>query len=1409
MLQASQVRVLSAEGKVLGAGFLVAADVVCTCAHVVARALGAPDGTLEAPVDAVSLDFPLLEGGPRVRAAVVSWRHGGQDVALLRLEEAVEGGLPAPLVDGTDVWGHPFRTLGYPVGADRGIWASGTLRAEQGSGWVQMEAQQAGPRIARGFSGSPVWDDAQGGVVGMTVAEQRGERTAYLLPSADLINEETVRPFCPFQGLKPFSQGTKEFFHGRDSDIARVHAAVTRRRVTLVAGPSGCGKSSLIAAGVAPRLRAEGIGVTELRPVPGVRASAVLARGLIGLLEPELGEVDRLTKAEELAGLLETRADVPAELRSRVLARGQGVGHVLFIDQFEEYAGAEPAAARRLLGLIAALAGSDGGAELRVMATARPDSLAPLVSVDTTDLLSDAVEFLAPLGAAGLEQAVTAPVDAVPGLWFEPGLPELIVADAGDEPGRMTLVQFALTELWGRRSRSMLTHAAYNKLGGVAGALVKYANDTLDRLPRSQQDAAQRLFVQLARPDGDAFLRRPTRLLDMAPELVDLARNLVSSKLIVLSRSPGSEEEIVDLAHEALTRLWPRLHTWLADSRDFRAWQEQVRADLQRWHAQMRESARLLSGTDLDEAERRLMAHPADISAGEREYIQLSRRHSRRGSRLKRAVEGALVVLTVLAVVLAISTWQSLRKTEETLRIQAAGLLAQAAEDTPGSNPATALQLALAAWNTRQTPKTRDALMHQYAREQYLVSARPSVWQGQVKGMDAAPDGRTLVVVSKPSGGERWTFTVITGALEGKIHTRELSGVPSQERFASAISPDGRLYAVVSPDDVRLWRLNGPKNPIVLNRGKRAIAKEIGATLDFSSDGRRLLLTMDDHSIPCSNGERQCVPPFAEAWEVPSGDRIPVADALVAGYRVDGAAFTTDSDTVVVTRWSTGEGRSEIKDLATGRTLYQTGTRPRAMLSPSAQVTAGGEVALTEVGDQSYAQKLGHEPGPRIPVPAMGGKTDVTGNYAVNRSTDLEEGGYADAVLTDTRTGQAYHTRLPVSDAPSRYDEVAAVPRKDGGLTVFVPIGTTLMAVRAEKSGNKEFRANDDQGAKYALAPDGRFIAKVTEKTLEVMDASRTHVDSVRIPAEKKFDTGMVTWTADSRWVVVWRRNGSLDRAYAAQDLSTSVPLHGAVRAGKEVDSVVGLQGSEIAVLAEDGRLARLDAADGTVLTKPFLTHPGTNSNGPIGDMFTFGQLMPRPGHPGQIAVMTRTGIGHGEILLWDVRALRQVTKLTGPAISVPDAQDSIGSALIFSPDGSRLAVQNSDGQIRLWDVDRTKKLPDEAPSPSLSQLIGFGPDDSLILFLSDKGLIQIHHLSDKSTVTWAVTDGIDKEITDTTAKITQNHRLLIDNGTQRRSFELRPEAQFHNLCAAARRDYTKAENKLLPEGTPPDPPCS
>jgi WD40 repeat protein len=979
----------------------------------------------------------------------------------------------------------------------------------------------------------------------------------------------------------------------------------------------------------------------------------------------------------------------------------------------------------------------------------------------------------------------------------------------------MPLVQFALTELWNRRARSMLTHSAYDELGGVAGALVTYADHALAELTGARRECARRLFVQLARPgDGDTFSRRPVRTGELAPELLDLARELAPGKLVVLSRAPGGGEgdEIVDLAHEALTRLWPRLRQWLVESRDFRRWQEQLRTDLRRWQAQDRESARLLSGTDLAEADRELAEHPEDLSADERAYILLSRRHARRGARLRQAAVATLAVLTILAVVLAISTWHSLRVTEQQLRIQAAGLLAQLSQDRLDSDPTTALQLALAGWKTEQTAQTRQALLHQYGRGQYLVGSHPSVWRGRVTGMDATPDGRVLVVQSKPGGGDRPTMTVITGALQGEPRARgRLAGVP-EGKLLTALSPDGRYFAATAGEGVQLWRLSDPEHPVALKVADHEVPEDAGGALDFSSDGKRLLRTTDDNSIACHNGDRRCVPAFIEAWHVPSGTRISLPDSLLPETGLAQAAFTSDANTIVTISYTHDELRQriEIRDLSSGR-LRRTSTTGEL---GGALLQDGGELLVRTKTKAPYAQKLGRTPGRRTALLGDIGTVDATARYGVDIGPDNPEaGGYAEAALTDLRTGRSYRTRVPTSGESAAYEGVAAVPRPGGGPTVLVPVGTALMAVRTEPAGGEHFR--EDMG-KFSVSPDGRFIAMVTDRRLEVLDAARTRHRWVSLSAPPETVHWAPMWTADSQRIVVWGEQGNLQRSYAVRDLTDSVPLDGivpkakaldrvTVTRGGEVDAVAALQGSEIAVLSVEGRLIRVDAADGTVRTRPFPVHPAPNWSGGGFDreILARGQLMARPGHPGQVAVITRTGTLTGTILLWDVRAPRRVTSLPSRAVSVPFNTSYVTGPLAFDADGSRLAVQNTDGQIRVWDIDRRRPLPGGAPATGNDTLVGFGPGDSVVTFVYGKEQVRFHDLTDDGVSgTLPVAGG------EWVAGSVREDRLTVDTGTLRQTFDLRPDVQFRRLCAAAGRDYTDAERRLLPKGTPAQPPC-
>jgi Trypsin-like serine proteases, typically periplasmic, contain C-terminal PDZ domain len=257
-VEQAQVRIYATDEKtIVGSGFLVGRREVLTCAHVVTRALGLPDDTPEPPPGRVSLDFPFRAPGQRLAARVVRWHPQG-DIAVLELESDPPAGTePAPLVEGSDLWGHPFRAFGFPAGHPEGVWASGIIRGANACGWLQIEnTQETGYRVQPGFSGAPVWDDTLGGIVGMVAAAERDPSVgaAFIIPAVllsqavQLATPPTLHftyplPPNPFTDILAIRDPAR--FIGRERLLERVLRLLQAGSVALI-GERKIGKSSIL-----------------------------------------------------------------------------------------------------------------------------------------------------------------------------------------------------------------------------------------------------------------------------------------------------------------------------------------------------------------------------------------------------------------------------------------------------------------------------------------------------------------------------------------------------------------------------------------------------------------------------------------------------------------------------------------------------------------------------------------------------------------------------------------------------------------------------------------------------------------------------------------------------------------------------------------------------------------------------------------------------------------------------------------------------------------------------------------------------------------------------------------------------------------------------------------------------------
>jgi len=75
---------------------------------------------------------------------------------------------------------------------------------------------------------------------------------------------------------------------------------------------------------------------------------------------------------------------------------------------------------------------------------------------------------------------------------LEEGLTSKLINDVGNHPGRLPMLEFALTQLWSKQRNWYLTHQAHEEIGGLEKALTKHASEVLKLLSKAERQKAER-----------------------------------------------------------------------------------------------------------------------------------------------------------------------------------------------------------------------------------------------------------------------------------------------------------------------------------------------------------------------------------------------------------------------------------------------------------------------------------------------------------------------------------------------------------------------------------------------------------------------------------------------------------------------------------------------------------------------------------------------------------------------------------------------------------------------------------------------------------------------------------------------------------------------------------------------------
>ena len=445
---------------------------------------------------------------------------------------------------------------------------------------------------------------------------------------------------CPYRGLLHFREEDAPFFFGREAAVDKLTSAVQRQPFLAVVGGSGSGKSSVARAGLVPRLRSDRHTAWEtVILVPTDQPLKALARALVPLLEPTMGEVDRVAEATKLAEHFRSGTISLYDIVERILEKQSGTDRLLIVvDQFEELytLTSDEEARRRFLDELLA-ASSRAGSKANVALTLRGDFVGRALAYrPLSDRLQDAQINLGPMTREELACAIRKPAEKIQ-LEFEPGLVRRILNDVGDEPGNLPLLEFVLKVLWDKRRGQVLLNETYDAIGGLQGAVATKADELFKGLSVAEQKILQRVFLRIVRPSESGLdTRRRAAFAELPLEGAEVVFKLVNERLLVTNQSASGLEQTVEVAHEALISHWGTLRAWVNEDREFLLWRDRLGTLLIEWERVQGSDEALLRGPLLVEAQKWFDQRSQDLSGEERKFISASRALRERFAREER-----------------------------------------------------------------------------------------------------------------------------------------------------------------------------------------------------------------------------------------------------------------------------------------------------------------------------------------------------------------------------------------------------------------------------------------------------------------------------------------------------------------------------------------------------------------------------------------------------------------------------------------------------------------------------------------------------------------------------------------------------------------------------------------------------
>jgi len=1130
---------------------------------------------------------------------------------------------------------------------------------ELASQWARNEAARrvgavAGQAAAGREQLRSIQDELTGGVEQLQAADQRLARAG----------KDSAPVICPYKGLAAFDVADAPYFFGRERLIAELVARLVGAPLLGIVGPSGSGKSSVTRAGLLPAL-ASGV-------LPGSHEWAQV------LMRP--GEHPLRELAEALAYV----GDEP-----RI---------VIAVDQFEEtftICGDEHERSAFIVELGAAAA--DPAGRYVVVIALRADFYGRCAGYpELSGLLAANHVLVGSMQRDELRRAIERPAERV-GLRVDPELVDALVADVGDEPGALPLLETALLELWQRREGRRLRYSVYERSGGVRGAVARLAEDAFGQLDEGQQILARGVLMRLASEGATGGVERCRVSLaeletDRNEELARAVALLTDRRLLTATLG------WIELAHEALLREWPRLRDWIEADRAGLRLHRNLTAAAREWQGLDRDEDSLLRGTRLTETLEWARDNPQSLNEAEREFLsasearqQLEQTERRRRTRLTiGGLSTAVVLVSAVALIALLQSWEAGRQRD----IAASRGLAASATAMLDVDPALSLELALRALERRDTMQAENVL-----RQATYATRAIDVWpthRGVARALSVSKDGLTVA-----TGGDDGTIA-IRRMDSGRLLSRIKSS--SAPVASVALSPDGRrVVGVRDNGTVTISAVDGRDSRPVLDLGNEAVLAQqspnYGVAVSFSPDGRRLAVGALDGTIHVVRADGAGI-------TVLRGHKDQVRDV---SFNRDGTRIVSAAADNTVRAWDV--------ESETAVTLHHRGAWSTSFSSDDHRIATAGADGIVRLW---RADGSGRPREIQIGQPLLCVRFSRDGRRLV---TSAEDGVVR---ISDVRGGPALdtlkrHRGMAWRAAFVAGDQVVSTG-SDGTLRRWSPLNAanlrgSFTSASFSPDGGRVLTGGDDGRARVhdlstgasvsAIGPGGRpTTARYSADGSRIVMAS---VDgTVRIA-----DAG----TRRSRVVVkdsAAKRAADLDRSgrWVVSGGDSAQAVVQAVR-GRGRPVVLKGHGDGLADVrfSRDGRHVLTASGDGTARIWNVATGRVERTLRGHGEDVHTAEYSPD-------GTRIVTAGADGTVRIWPAQG-------SGPSVILRGHEGHVNAAA-FNPDGTRVVSAGVDGTVRVWDAAGGETLVVLYRHTDAARSVSFSPDGTAILSTGEDNIARV-----------------------------------------------------------------------------------